>query len=39
MCAEGKIKSVTKCGNMWVIPEITEKPLVLRMKTGKYINK
>ena len=37
MCAQGKIDGATKVGNMWVIPENTEKPMDLRIKSGKYI--
>lgn len=37
MCAQGKIEGATKVGNVWVIPNDTEKPADLRIKSGKYI--
>lgn len=37
MCAQGKLEGATKVGNVWVIPNDTEKPVDLRIKSGKYI--
>lgn len=37
MCAQGKIEGATKVGNVWVIPDNTEKPIDLRIKSGRYI--
>lgn len=37
MCSNGKIIGATKVGNVWVIPNNSEKPLDLRIKSGKYI--
>lgn len=37
MCAEGKIEGATKIGNVWVIPDSAEKPIDLRIKSGRYI--
>ncbi len=39
MCAKGKIEGATKVGNVWLLPENSEKPLDLRIKLGKYIKK
>jgi len=38
MCAEGKIKGVTRFGSAWAIPVDAKKPLDNRVKTGEYIN-
>ena len=37
LCAEGRIPSVQRVGNMWLIPEDAEKPADARVKSGKYI--
>lgn len=37
MCAKGKLEGATKAGNVWLIPNNTEKPVDLRIKSGKYI--
>lgn len=34
LCAEGRIKGAMKVGMVWVIPELSEKPLDLRIKTN-----
>ncbi len=39
LCVEGRIQGATKLGNMWIIPEDTQKPKDERIKTGKYIKK
>ena len=39
LCSEGRIKGVTKIGNMWVIPSVAEKPKDERIKSGKYIKR
>lgn len=39
LCAENRIKGVTKMGPMWVIPFNSEKPEDRRIKSGKYIKK
>lgn len=37
MCSSGKIAGATKVGSVWVIPDSAEKPVDLRVKSGKYI--
>lgn len=37
LCAEGRIPGASKIGNMWVVPEIAEKPKDERVKSGRYI--
>lgn len=37
MCAQGKLEGTTKAGNVWLIPNYTENPVDLRIKSGKYI--
>ncbi len=32
LCAEGRIQGAMKVGMMWVIPQLSEKPIDLRMK-------
>ena len=39
MCAKGKLEGATKVENVWVIPNDIEKPVDLRIKSGKYIKK
>ena len=39
LCSEGRIKGVTKIGNMWAIPSVAEKPKDERIKSGKYIKR
>ena len=36
LCVEGRIPGATRMGNMWVIPEGTEKPSDGRITTGEY---
>ncbi|MCM1127110.1 MAG: helix-turn-helix domain-containing protein [Lachnospiraceae bacterium] len=38
MCAEGKIKGVTKFGKAWAIPVDAQKPTDNRVVTGEYCN-
>lgn len=38
LCAEGRIKGVTKFGKAWAIPVDAEKPTDNRVTTGKYKN-
>jgi hypothetical protein len=37
LCAEGRIKGVTRLGNAWAIPNDARKPKDARVKSGKYI--
>lgn len=37
MCAKGKLEGATKAGNVWLIPNNTEKPVDLHIKSRKYI--
>lgn len=37
LCAQGRIPSVQKAGNTWLIPEDAEKPVDARIKSGRYI--
>lgn len=37
LCLEGRIEGAGKIGNVWVIPENTEKPVDARVKSGRYI--
>lgn len=37
LCMNGRISGASKIGNIWVIPEGTEKPVDNRIKSGKYI--
>lgn len=37
LCSEGRIPSVKKVGNTWLIPADAVKPADARVKTGKYI--
>ena len=39
LCAEGRIKGVTRLGIAWAIPKDAEKPADARVKSGKYIKK
>lgn len=38
LCAEGKIKGVTKFGKAWAIPVNAEKPTDNRVTSGEYKN-
>jgi hypothetical protein len=38
LCLEGRIPGAIKFGNTWAIPENAERPIDLRIKTGRYIN-
>lgn len=38
LCAEGRIKGVTKFGKAWAIPVDADKPTDNRVTTGKYKN-
>ncbi len=38
LCLEGRILGAIKFGNTWAIPENAERPIDLRIKTGRYIN-
>ena len=38
MCSEGKIPGASKFGNVWAIPEGTERPVDGRVTTGQYRN-
>lgn len=38
MCSEGKIVGATKFGDVWAIPNDTEKPTDNRVNSGKYRN-
>lgn len=38
LCLEGRIHGAIKFGNTWAIPENAERPIDLRIKTGRYIN-
>ena len=37
LCAEGRVEGAIRIGNIWAIPEDTEKPKDARVKSGKYI--
>lgn len=37
LCMNGRISGASKIGNIWIIPEGTEKPGDNRIKSGKYI--
>lgn len=37
LCNQGRLKGAVKFGNMWAIPEGTEKTKDERIKSGKYI--
>ncbi|MEG0897657.1 MAG: DNA-binding protein [Ruthenibacterium sp.] len=39
LCLQGRIENAIKFGNTWAIPNDTEKPNDLRVKTGKYVKK
>ena len=36
LCLEGRIAGAEKFGNVWAIPEDSEKPKDDRIKSGKY---
>ena len=36
LCLEGRIPGATRAGNIWLIPDDTEKPVDARVKSGKY---
>lgn len=38
MCEDGILPGVTKFGNVWAIPDTTERPKDGRIKSGKYRN-
>ena len=38
LCLGGRIPGATKFGNTWAIPEDAERPVDLRIKSGRYIN-
>ncbi len=38
MCRDGRIEGAIKFGKSWAIPEKTERPKDLRVKTGEYRN-
>lgn len=37
MCKSGKIDGAVRFGKNWAIPANTEKPIDLRIKSGKYV--
>ena len=37
ICEMNKIPGIKKFGNVWAIPTDAEKPVDLRVKSGKYI--
>lgn len=37
LCLNGRIKGAVKFGTTWAIPRDAEKPLDVRVKSGKYI--
>lgn len=37
LCLEGRIEGAEKFGNVWVIPEESEKSADERLKSGRYI--
>lgn len=37
MCREGKIDGAVKFGKSWAIPENTERPKDMRVKSGNYV--
>lgn len=39
LCAQERIKGAIRVGNIWAIPETTEKPKDERVKSGKYIKR
>lgn len=39
LCSEGRIEGASRIGNMWIIPQNTEKPKDERIKSGKYIKR
>lgn len=39
LCSEGRIEGASRIGNMWIIPQNTEKPKDKRIKSGKYIKR
>ena len=38
LCKEGRIEGAEKFGTVWVIPDNAERPIDLRIKSGKYKN-
>ena len=37
LCHKGRIKGVTRLGNMWAIPNNASKPTDARIKSGRYV--
>ncbi len=37
ICDQGKVPGVMKFGRDWAIPKDAEKPVDMRIKSGKYI--
>lgn len=37
LCSEGRVDGAIRIGNIWAIPEDTEKPKDARVKSGRYI--
>jgi len=37
ICSEGKVPGVMKFGKAWAIPKDAERPIDLRIHSGKYV--
>ena len=37
LCSEGRIAGATKIGSYWAVPADAEKPIDLRIRSGKYM--